>query len=139
MKLARWVVPLAIFIFVVSLVVIRQPDEVGPVSVLSCADLAQGCRARLDEVDIALGVEGEIKVLQPFGVWLRHPGANSVQASFSMVGMDMGFNRYTLKRGDDGVFRGRVTLPVCVAGRGDWVMTLTIDHQTLTVPFTVHP
>jgi hypothetical protein len=136
MKLARWIVPLAVFVLVVGLVVGRQQREVAPPPLLACADLAQACSTRLDGVEVTVGVVGELKPLQPFTVWVRRPGATAVQASFSMEGMDMGFNRYTLKPDADGVFRGRVTLPVCVSGRRDWLMTLTMDGQALAVPFT---
>ena len=47
----------------------------------------------------------------------------------------MGFNLYTLHADQEGVFRGRVTLPVCVSGRRDWVMTLDIDGRRVAIPF----
>jgi len=53
-----------------------------------------------------------------------------------MVDMNMGFNLYTLRPDSDGVFRAQVTLPACVSGRRDWVMTVDIDKTTrLAVPF----
>jgi len=54
-----------------------------------------------------------------------------------MVDMNMGFNLYTLRPDSDGVFRAKVTLPACVSGRRDWVMTVDIDKATrLAVPFS---
>jgi hypothetical protein len=102
---------------------------------LTCPNLQAGCKATLDGREVELGVAGELKVLNPFEVWLKAPGARSVQASFTMVGMDMGFNLYTLRPDAEGVFRVKATLPVCVSGRRDWILTLKIDGQALTVPF----
>lgn len=102
---------------------------------LDCRDLTAGCTARIDGRDVTIGVQGELKVLKPFQVWVKAAGARDVQASFTMEGMDMGFNLYTLRADKEGVFRSRVTLPVCVSGRRDWVMTLDIDGRRISVAF----
>lgn len=112
----------------------REPEG-GPPMVMHCPDLAAGCSTRLQGQAVSVGVEGELKALQPFQVWVRTGDARKVQATFTMEGMDMGFNLYTLHADKDGVFRGRVTLPVCVSGRRDWLMTLDIDGRLLAVPF----
>jgi hypothetical protein len=129
--------PLGILVLVGLVVYLnqaRQPQG-GPPPVLHCPDLAAGCSTRLDGRSVSVGVEGPLKVLQPFQVWVRAQDARRVQASFTMEGMDMGFNLYTLHADKEGVFRGRVTLPVCVSGRRDWVMTLDIDGRRLAIPF----
>lgn len=129
--------PLAILLLVALVVYMNQTREPqgGPALVLDCPDLAAGCSTRLDGREVSVGIMGELKVLQPFQVWVRVGDARRVQATFTMEGMDMGFNLYTLHADEDGVFRGRVTLPVCVSGRRDWVMTLDIDGRRLAVPF----
>lgn len=129
--------PLGILLLVGLVVYLNQAREPegGPAVVMDCPDLAAGCSTRLYGQAVSVGVEGELKVLQPFQVWVRAGDARKVQASFTMEGMDMGFNLYTLHADKDGVFRGRVTLPVCVSGRRDWVMTLDIDGHRLAVPF----
>lgn len=129
--------PLAILLLVGLVVYLNQArkSEGDTPVVMDCPDLATGCTTRLHGQTISLGVEGELKALQPFQVWVRAEGARKVQATFTMEGMDMGFNLYTLHADKDGVFRGRVTLPVCVSGRRDWVMTLDIDERRLAVPF----
>jgi hypothetical protein len=58
-----------------------------------------------------------------------------VEARFTMEGMDMGFNQYVLRADKEGVFRARVTLPVCVTGSREWLMTLDLDGMRLAVPF----
>ena len=102
---------------------------------LNCADLAQGCATRLRGRLVSVGTSGPVKPLAPFQVWVKAADARKIQAKFTMQGMDMGFNLYTLHDEGGGVFRERVTLPACVSGRRDWVMTLEIDGAVLNVPF----
>lgn len=129
--------PLAVLLLVGLVVYLNQTREPegGPPTRLECPDLAAGCTTQLAGRTVSVGIDGELKVLQPFQVWVRVGGARKVQATFTMEGMDMGFNLYTLRADKEGVFRGRVTLPVCVSGRRDWVMTLDIDGHRLAVPF----
>lgn len=137
LNLPRWLAPALVILLIAGVVavgrVVRQDD---PATVaVTCPNPQAGCSARLNGREVGLGVQGELKVLSPFEVWVRAPGAESVQASFTMQGMDMGFNLYTLRPGADGLFRARITLPVCVSGRRDWVMTLTVDGHRMTLPF----
>lgn len=111
----------------------RQPAA-GAVA-LACPGLARGCAARLAGHPVTLGVTGELKPLQAFQLWVRAAHARQVAARFTMEGMDMGFNRYTLRPDAQGVFRASVTLPVCVSGRRDWIMELDIDGAVARVPF----
>lgn len=106
---------------------------------LVCADLVAGCASRLHGREVQVGVDVPVKPLQPFQLRVRAPAARQVRASFTMEGMDMGFNLYTLRAEADGVFQARVTLPVCVTGRRDWIMALEIDGETLRVPFSSEP
>ncbi|NTV94393.1 MAG: hypothetical protein HGA75_03140 [Thiobacillus sp.] len=133
----RWLAPALVILLIAGVVAASRflrPEEV-PAVALACADLKAGCPATLAGQVVELGIAGELKVLTPFEVWLKAPGARTVQASFTMEGMDMGFNLYTLKPDAAGTFKARVTLPVCVSGRRDWVMTLRVDGRALSVPF----
>lgn len=111
-------------------------DTTADASTLTCADLVAGCATRLDGREVRVGLDGAVKPLRPFRVWVKAAGAREVRARFTMEGMDMGFNLYTLRADGAGIFRGQVTLPVCVTGRRDWIMSLEIDDDTLKVPFT---
>jgi hypothetical protein len=73
--------------------------------------------------------------MRPFEVRLDAPQLEDAQIEFSMAGMDMGPSRYRLVRGSDGLLRARATLPVCVAGRSDWVMTLRSGGAASAIPF----
>jgi hypothetical protein len=53
-------------------------------------------------------------------------------AEFVMRNMDMGFNRYRFVAAGD-AWQARVTLPVCSAGRHDWLMNLTVNGRRLQV------
>jgi hypothetical protein len=59
-------------------------------------------------------------------------------AEFSMRSMDMGFNRYRFVRAHDR-WEARVTLPACVSGRHDWLMTLNYNGRRVQLPLPIHP
>jgi len=136
LKLPHWLFPTLVIVLMAGVVVTNrylQPGQ-APLSI-TCADLPNGCTVRLDDREVAFGIQGELKVLAPFEVWVKAPEAKAVQASFAMKDMDMGFNLYTLRPAPQGIFRAHVTLPVCVTGRRDWVMILDIDGHKLMTPF----
>lgn len=132
---------LAVSLLIVALAagaVWHNTEAPPPVAVnVACPNPAAGCAAQLGKRTVALGLAGELKPLQPFQVWVKAPGADKVEASFTMASMNMGFNRHTLRPDAAGVFRAQVTLPACVSGRRDWVMSVDIDNTTrLAVPFS---
>ncbi len=110
-------------------------DTAADAITLTCADLTAGCATRLHGREVAVGLDGAVRPLTPFRVWVKATGAREVLARFTMEGMDMGFNLYTLRVDGEGIFRGQVTLPMCVTGRRDWIMVLEIDGGVLKVPF----
>jgi hypothetical protein len=105
-----------------------------PVSV-ACHDLVAGCVARVAGHEVRVRVDAPVKALRPFELWVEAASARRVEARFSMEGMDMGFNLYVLRDEAPGVFRARVTLPVCVSGSRNWLMTLELDGTRLVLPF----
>ncbi len=133
----RWLAPLLIVALIAGVVIgnrlLRPTDQ--PAQTLNCADLHAGCSTRLGDLPVSVGIRGAIKPFVPFEVWLRTNSADKIQASFTMEGMDMGFNLYTLRRDAESTWRAQVTLPVCVSGQRDWIMTLDIDGRQLRVPF----
>ncbi len=111
------------------------PPPAPAPTTLTCPDLSQGCAASLAGRDVRLGSDAAIRPLKPFQLWVMAPGAGKVEARFSMEGMNMGFNLYTLRQDREGVFRTSVTLPVCVSGRREWTLLLEVDGAGLAVPF----
>lgn len=141
----RWIaIGLSLLVAVpVALSLWRKAEDAGPARPavqLSCPDPVLGCATRIAGRAVRLGMVGPLKALRPFQLWVTVPDAKKMQASFTMVGMNMGFNRYVLIPDAAGIFHAQVTLPTCVSGRRDWVMTLDIDGEDrLTVPFTTEP
>lgn len=133
--LKPWLGPVLVILLIGVVVAWNRFQQTeAPAQTLACTDLQTGCSAELGGKPLTVGMAGPLKVLQPFEVWLKVE-ARQVRASFTMEGMDMGFNLYTLRPDAQGVFRARVTLPVCVSGRRDWRMTLEVDGRRLIVPF----
>lgn len=102
---------------------------------VQCADPLKGCRVAWDGKSADVRFLAAPGGLKPFGLQVAVPGASAVSASFAMQDMDMGENRYRLVRGADGTWRADVILPVCVAGRADWTMTLEVDGSRAAMPF----
>ena len=114
---------------------------------VNCSTLTQpdGCTASVDGREIRFGMLGEPKPLAPFQIWITLPDSTGVQnvaqkaeARFTMEGMDMGFNLYTLRPDDQGVLRATVTLPICVTGRRDWHMILDVANFSIKVAFVTN-
>ncbi len=114
---------------------------------VNCSTLTQpvGCTVNVDGREIRFGMLGEPKPLAPFQVWLTLPDsteaqnvAKTAEARFTMEGMDMGFNLYTLRPDDQGVLRATVTLPICVTGRRDWNMILGVANFSIKVAFVTN-
>lgn len=137
MKTRLWrLFPLVLIALVGVLIWNNQTQQgQGTSRTLACADLHKGCRIDLGGKAVAVSVSGELKPLQAFQVHVDAPKATRVEARFTMEGMDMGFNLYTLHADAKGTFQTTVTLPVCVTGRRDWVMRLSVDGAQLAVPF----
>ena len=114
---------------------LRATSEPVVVQAIGCADIVRGCKGdgltvRMDRVP---------EVLRPFGLEVTADGADGIEASFQMAGMEMGFNRYRLQQRDDQRWYAEVTLPVCARGRKDWLLLLEVraDHERrqIAVPF----
>lgn len=138
MKTDQWVgrgLPLILMAMIGLIVWLNAENQDKSSLAVACADLTAGCTARVAGREVGFGTNSPIQPLKAFQLWARAPGAKKVEARFTMEGMDMGFNLYTLRDDGEGVFRASATLPVCVTGRRDWRMTLDIDGVRLTVPF----
>lgn len=107
-----------------------------PAVPLDCQNPAAGCTAALAQQPVRVRLDGPLRTLKTFQVRVEAPGFDEIEADFTMPGMNMGFNRYTLKRDATGAHRAQVLLPTCISGRGDWVMTLEFDgRERLSLAF----
>ena len=113
----------------------KQPATASK-KVQAACDVAQmGCPFFGDAVFRLVGV-GSNK--SPFAIEASHvpDSVQSISASFQMKDMDMGFNRFELRKQANGTWRvNGVYLPVCVAGRHDWQVKWQVNQQTFTADF----
>lgn len=125
----------------------NPPPPELPVSVLSVpaeCDPEQGCPGSAAGLSLQVRFETPAQALQPFPVSARivsDEPVETVMVTFSMRGMDMGLNRYRLESDAQGVWQGRVTLPICVSGRSDWIAAFELTTATrryrAQVPFVL--
>jgi hypothetical protein len=95
---------------------------------LPCPDLTLGC----GNASIQVKVDHAPQVMLPFNIRVTSTTVtstitNSIYVDFAMAGMSMGLNRYRLIQQADGHWLGEIILPVCVQGRSDWLMEVTIN------------
>ncbi len=138
MKAPAWMMrvwPLALIALIALVLWASRAPEDGHDTLVACTTLASGCTVQADGREIRLGMVGDLKPLVPFQIWVKAAGLVKAEARFQMEGMEMGFNLYTLRADNEGVFRATVTLPICVTGRRDWRLLLDVDKTRLTVPF----
>ena len=137
MKTRLWrLFPLLLLALVGGVVWYHQTGQAPKANqTLACPDIQKGCSTTLGGKPVKVSMQGELKPLKAFLVRVEAPGAASVEARFTMEGMDMGFNLYTLRAEKSGMYQASVTLPVCVTGRRDWAMHLNVDGLQLAVPF----
>jgi len=106
--------------------------------------LQQGpCAAVLpdgERIELAL-LPRPIPVLAPLRVEVGIVGfaANRVEVDFAGETMNMGYNRTLLASIGGGLHAGGATLPVCITGSMDWIVTVLVetDRRRIAVPFRV--
>lgn len=107
-------------------------------------DLQRGkCAATLpngERIELAL-LPRPIPALAPLRVEVGVTGfsARRVEVDFAGETMNMGYNRTLLASMGGGLHAGEATLPVCITGSMDWIVTVLIetDRRRIAVPFRV--
>jgi hypothetical protein len=132
------VVPLLVLVALAGLAIWGALQKTPPAAAqpLPCADPVAGCNFTHRGLPARVRFSATPETMKAFILTVSHPALQRASASFQMVGMDMGFNRYDLKRGADGNWTARVVLPVCTASRADWVVELKLDDAFYSLPFT---
>ena len=103
---------------------------------VAACDVRIGCTLP-DGTKLKFGTPVGVKT--PFDIRLDAvpPLVKQVSVSFSMRDMDMGFNRYDLKRQADGSWLAEgVRLPLCTQQRYDYLVDIHIDGKSYQVGFT---
>lgn len=103
--------------------------------IIACADPVSGCSFMHDGLPATLRFSVQPEALKPFELSIAGTSLRKAAVSFQMVGMDMGFNRYDLRRDAAGNWIAQVTLPVCTVSRVDWIAELTLDDRLYTLAF----
>ena len=132
----RVLLPLLLVVALLGVAVVgywmKQPLEA---QTIACADPLAGCPFTHHGAPARLTFSSQPAPMEAFELRVTAHGAKNVSAEFQMVGMDMGFNRYDLHRATANDFAARVTLPACVSGRRDWILTLEVDGSRYAIPF----
>ncbi|WP_049256156.1 hypothetical protein [Neisseria bacilliformis] len=110
----------------------RQPAA----EAVAC-DIAAGCTLPEGAV---LRFTPAAALQKPFDIVLDGAdGAREVSVSFSMRDMDMGFNRYDLRRDAAGRWSAAgVRLPLCTEARHDFSADVAVDGRVYSVPFSAY-
>lgn len=124
----RWGIALLLVLGSLGYFWLKSSHDV--IETIVCDDIVQGCA----HGDLTVRAMTLPTTMRAFEVRISLPGAESVYASFDMVDMQMGMNRYRFQRQPDGSWRAMVTLPVCISGRSDWVMLIDIKHSSQALP-----
>ena len=112
----------------------RQPN--AP-TMIQCPQLPGTCHFKLpDQRPVSLNFSARPSALHPFLLQVNVANAHTVDARFNMVGMDMGDVHYPLSARTLSNWKTSVILPVCVSGKRNWILQLSVDNQQIGIPFT---
>ncbi len=81
----------------------------------------------------------KVEAKKPFDIVLKNvpETAQEITVSFSMKDMDMGFNRFNIRRQDDGTWAAKqIRLPMCVENRHDYLADINIDGEVFQTAFS---
>lgn len=133
----RIITPLLLVVALVAIAVagywLKRPAEAVAIR---CADPLAGCAFSHLGVTASVRFSVQPAPLEAFELSVRAANATRISAEFQMVSMDMGFNRYDLRPVGNDTFSSKVTLPVCISGRRDWILFLDIDGTRYALPFS---
>lgn len=96
-------------------------------NVSSCDPTINVCEIKFKKTIFILEFKGSPSGLVPFDILVKSNNIqpDSIELSFDMQGMDMGYNAYNLKNSNAG-WLAKVILPVCSLGRNDWLMRVKL-------------
>lgn len=120
------------------------------IPVENCHPQIQSCKVKFKKISFDISLDDNIYYLKLFNVSVLTENLNSddiksIDIDFKMKNMDMGINRFQLKKSDlknrKQFWFGKALLPVCVAGRADWFSELEVvtkdSKYILTIPVLV--
>ena len=113
----------------------QKPRLVLDVLDINCNPAASTCAAAKQDSSVTLYFPEQVHYLKPFRMEVTTKGISdssieTVYVDYTMVGMDMGLNRFSLLPKTDAKgqqrYEGEGILPVCVSGRVDWLANVNI-------------
>lgn len=113
----------------------KKSSEDPRIEMVACEDMTLSCASSMFVVRFF----DEPKAMRPLHLELTSLSreVKNIHASFSMKGMDMGFNRYRLIHVARDKWEAELTLPACVQGRSDWQMLIELELEKGTQRFLV--
>ena len=101
----------------------------------NCKPVGIACFTENDDLSISLRLASEVQPLSTFSVEVtlegrQAPAMQTVAVHFTMPGMEMGVNRFSLTRESGNIWRGQAMLPICSTGRRDWLATVQATGNT---------
>jgi len=124
----------ALFIVADKYLIDIKEKELTQVFVENCQVQDNPCVVNIDDLKINVSFEKNIYYLKPFNMSISTLNASdltSIYVDFKMKNMDMGVNRFQLKRDIQkfGYWQGIALLPICVTGRADWYSELEVTTK----------
>ena len=122
----------------------RTERKVITLPVSKCNPQNKICNVKHKDLTIDISLDKNIFYLKPFNVSVLSNNKVDIEhiyIDFKMKKMKMGLNRFILKNKGSQEWLGVVILPVCIAGRSDWIATVdihTIKYRfILTFPVSI--
>ena len=137
----KFVILVFLIIIIVSLFIAadkynfyHKEKELPQVLVENCLVQDKPCVANIDDLKLRISFAKNIYYLKPFDISISTSNASeptSISVDFKMKNMDMGVNRFQLKRdaNKSDLWQGKALLPICVTGRADWYSELEVTTK----------
>ena len=113
------------------------PQVIELEATTGCDPVSQRCEASNKSIQLQLHFPTQPVYLAPFPVEVSVAGSHTVMDAvvidFKMTGMDMGINKAVLSKSkpsghpEQQLWKGNMTLPVCITGRADWLALLQVS------------
>ena len=121
---------------------LRTELPVEVIAAETCMLSSGSCEVELGGSTLRFSFDQPPVPLEPFILVMETAAElQGAEAEFQMRDMYMGFNRFPFERIANTAWRARVVLPVCVAGRSDWVAVVRIWREdgvyVVQLPFEV--
>lgn len=110
-------------------------DEQALTAPMLPCQLEQGCQLG---VDATVKAQEKLRLNEPFHIELHtNEPIDAVSVSFSMVDMEIGYNRYKLVSTDGKTWTAKISLPICTLNRADYIATWRMGDKKFQTALNV--